>query len=326
MLAFGVLGAAAITPRALIYPCVDEPKAHIRAIAARDKNRASVVAGWARIPDVEDDYQAVIDNPKVNVIYIPLPITGHHEWTLKALAAGKHVLCEKSLAANEAEALEMSDAAKSAGLVLMEAFHYRYHSVFRRAKEILNSGKIGAIREVSAGFCMKGPPPADDIRMQYETGGGTTMDLGCYPISWVRHLLDEEPEEVSAVATEGPPDVDLTLNAEMKFSSGVAAHTRGGMGPDSSYEMSFTVTGEKGTLYVEQPLVPQIGHSIEVTLGEDVSKEICDRRSTYGYQLDAFIDAVEEGAPLFTDADDAVKQMALIDRCYRAAGMRLRGE
>ena len=173
---------------------------------------------------------------------------------------------------------------------------------------------------------MKGPPPADDIRMQYETGGGTTMDLGCYPISWVRHLLDEEPEEVSAVATEGPPDVDLTLNAEMKFSSGVVAHTRGGMGPDSSYEMSFTVTGEKGTLYVEQPLVPQIGHSIEVTLGEDVSKEICDRRSTYGYQLDAFIDAVEEGAPLFTDADDAVKQMALIDRCYRAAGMRLRGE
>ena len=83
MLAFGVLGAAAITPRALIYPCVDEPKAHIRAIAARDKNRASVVADWARIPDVEDDYQAVIDNPKVNVIYIPLPITGHHEWTLK---------------------------------------------------------------------------------------------------------------------------------------------------------------------------------------------------------------------------------------------------
>ena len=152
------------------------------------------------------------------------------------------------------------------------------------------------------------------------------MDLGCYPISWVRHLLDEEPEEVSAVATEGPPDVDLTLDTEMKFSSGVVAHTRGGMGPDSSYEMSFTVTGEKGTLYVEQPLVPQIGHSIEVTLGENVNKETCDRRSTYGYQLDAFIDAVEEGAPLFTDADDAVKQMALIDRCYRAAGMRLRGE
>ena len=326
MLQFGVLGAAAITPRALIYPCVDEPNAFIRAIAARDRSRAAKVADWARIPEVLDDYQAVIEHPKCNVIYIPLPITSHHEWTIKALEAGKHVLCEKSIAANGDEAEEMAAVAREKGLVLMEAFHYRYHTVFRRAKEILASGVLGDLTEVSAGFCMKGPIPETDIRMQYATGGGATMDLGCYPISWVRHLLDAEPDEVSAEAEEGPPDVDLKLFTQMRFGSGVVATTRSDMRPTAKFEMGFTVTGTAGSLHVEQPLVPQIGHSLELTIDGVTTTETCDRRPTYGYQLDAFIAAVEHGEPLYTDADDGVKQMRLIDRCYRAAGMRVRGE
>ena len=133
MVQFGVLGAAKITPRALIYPCVDEPGAFIRAIAARDRSRAEEMAQWAPIREVLDDYQAVIEHPKCNAIYIPLPISHHHEWTLKALRAGKHVLCEKSFASNAGEAEEMAAVAREKGLVLMDAFHYRYHPVFLRA-------------------------------------------------------------------------------------------------------------------------------------------------------------------------------------------------
>jgi predicted dehydrogenase len=217
MLQFGVLGAARITPRALIFPCVDEPNAFVRAIAARDRSRAEKVAEWAEIRDVMDDYQAVVEHPECNAIYIPLPVSHHHEWTIKSLEAGKHVLCEKSMAANAVEAKEMAALARTKGLVLMDAFHYRYHPVFQRAKEIVDSGVLN-------------------------------------------------------------------------------------------------------------PLVPQMGHLIASTIDGNTKTETRDRRPTYGYQLDAFIQAVEQGAPLHTDGEDAVKQMQLIDRCYQAAGVRLRGE
>ena len=326
MIRFGVLGAARITPRALIFPCVDEPGAYIRAIAARDRGRAEKVAAWARIPDVADDYQAVVDNPKCDAIYIPLPITHHHEWTLKALAAGKHVLCEKSFAANAREAQEMATLAADKGLVLMDAFHYRYHPVFQRAKEILDSGVLGKLREIEGEFTVPVRMDPDNIRMQYELGGGVTMDIGCYPISWVRHLLDEEPDEIEAEAEVGPPDIDLKLTARMSFASGVVATAIGDMTGAAPMTMAFEVRGEGGTLKVTNPLVPQTGHSIELTVDGQTTIETRDRRPTYGYQLDAFIGAVEHGAPLYTDAEDAVGQMRTIDRCYAAAGMRPRGE
>jgi len=327
MIQFGVLGAAKITPRALIFPCVDEPGAFIRAIAARDRARAETMAEWAQIREVLDDYQAVVEHPKCNAIYIPLPISHHREWTLKALQAGKHVLCEKSFAANAHEAEEMAALAREKGLVAMDAFHYRYHPVFCRAKEIVESGVLGPLYEIAAEFSINRPIPAEDIRMRYEMGGGVTMDIGCYPISWVRHLLDEEPEEVEAEAEIGPPDVDLKLVARMTFASGVKATTIGDMTGDSEdFTMAFAVRGEAGTLRVRGPLVPQMGHLIELTVDGEITAETRDRRPSYGYQLDAFIQAVEHGEPLYTDADDAVWQMRLIDRGYEAAGMRLRGE
>ena len=164
MIWFGVLGAAKITPRALIFPCVDEVNASIRAIAARDRSRAEKMADWAQIPEVLTDYQAVIEHPRCNAIYIPLPISHHHEWTMKALKAGKHVLCEKSIAANAREAEEMATLARERDLVLMDAFHYRYHPAFARAKEIVESGALGTVREIDAEFSIPVKIAADDIR------------------------------------------------------------------------------------------------------------------------------------------------------------------
>ena len=325
MLRFGALGAAAITPRALVYPCVDEPAAFISTIAARSRSRAEAFATAHNIPRVVDDYQAVIDHDKVDAVYIPLHIPAHHEWTLKALQAGKHVLCEKSLAANAREASEMAATARQENRVLMDAFHYRYHPVFIRAKEICDSGQLGNIERVDAAFHIPVTDPGN-IRMNYETAGGVTMDIGCYPISWVRHLLGSEPEAVDAEAVVGPPDVDVMLKTQMRFADGVVATTSGDMREDARFRADITVTGSKGQLQVTNPLVPQSGHLIEVTIEGKTHTETRDRRPTYGYQLDAFLAAVNEGRPLYTDGEDGAAQMALIDRCYQAAGLRLRGE
>ena len=325
MIRFGILGAAAIAPRALIHPCIDEPRAAVYAIAARDRARAEAYAQFAHIPHVLDDYQAVLEQQKVDAIYVPLPINLHHEWTIKALRAGKHVLCEKSFASNAVEAQDMALVAAEAGRVVMDAFHYRYHPLFVRAKEIYDSGMLGAIREIHAAFHV---PVADarNIRMNYSTGGGVTMDIGCYPISWVRHLSGEEPSDVTARAEVGPPHVDVLLEATLKLPSGIVAHTSGDMRPGAKFKAELIVNGELGTLTVVNPLLPQIGHQLRITTGAGTTTERVDCRPTFGYQLDAFINAVNDGAPLLTGADDAVKQMRVIDRCYRAAGLPLRGD
>ncbi len=325
MIRFGTLGTANITPRALVYPCVDEPNAMISVIGARSRERARGFAEYHHIRHVVDDYTAVVTHDKVNAVYIPLLITAHHEWTIKALRAGKHVLCEKSFASNANEAMEMAAVAEETGLVLMDAFHYRYHPIFIRAREIYTSGVLGNIREISAAFHIPVPVDGDNIRLQYETGGGVTMDIGCYPISWVRHITGEEPVDVTAEAEVGPPEVDLYLATEMTFPGGIKATTSGDMRPDTTFKAELKVIGELGTMSVNNPLVPQIGNSIELNVDGETTLETFDRRSTYGYQLDAFISAVEQGTALFTGPEDAVNQMKLIDRCYESAGLRLRG-
>ena len=323
---FGTLGAANIAPQALLAPASRNPDVSVVAIAARDRKRAEAMAERGHVEHVVDDYQAVIDHPDVNAIYNPLPISHHREWTLKALAAGKPVLCEKSFAMNEAEAVEMAEAADRADLLLIEAFHYRYHPVFLRALEIYQSGEIGDLVRLTGLFHVGGERgvPATDIRMIYATGGGATMDMGCYPMSWVRHLTGEEPEVVSAEAVEGPNDVDLSLVTELRFPSGASGSTSGSM-KGEPYRAELTAEGTTGTLHVVNPLVPQHGHEIQLTVDGETTTETLTKRTTYDYQLDAFVRALRTGEQLPTDAHDAIKQMHFIDNAYRAAGMKVRG-
>lgn len=321
---FGTLGAARITPRALIYPCMDEPRANVVAMAARDRGRAEAFAAQHHIATVLDGYAELVAHGDIDAVYVPLPISEHHRWTLAALAAGKHVLCEKSFAANAREAEDMAGAARQAGRVLMDAFHYRYHPVFLRARELYRSGELGDIREIEAVFHVPVRDP-QDIRMSYATGGGVTMDIGCYPISWARHITGSEPDNVEATAEVGPPDVDVRLEATLTFPGGIVARTSGDMSPDTTLTARLSVTGSAGRFDLINPLAPQMGHQLRVRVGSGERVETFDRRPSYGYQLDAFLDAVEHGAPLSTDADDAVRQMRVIDRCYQSAGLPLRG-
>ena len=323
MIRFGVLGAAQITPAALIYPCMNEPLARVSVIAARDRNKAETFASAHHIGTVCASYSDVVNHEKINALYNPLHISAHHPWTIAALKAGKHVLCEKSLACNAKEAREMNQVAKDQGLVLMDAFHYRYHPLFTRMKNIVDSGDLGVIESIDAGFHIPVTDP-DDIRMNYLLGGGVTMDIGCYPISWVRHLAGTEPKVVAAIAEVGPPQVDLFLETKMEAGN-IAITTSADMRASASFKAEVTVRGSKGEMRVDNVVAPQMGHLLTLNVNGQTNHETVDRRPTYAYQLDDFIAAVSKNEPLWTGGDDAVAQMTVIDRCYEAAGLPIRG-
>ncbi|MCY3884470.1 MAG: Gfo/Idh/MocA family oxidoreductase [Gammaproteobacteria bacterium] len=323
ILRIGTLGAAGITPAALMAPASENNDVEVSAVAARENSRATAFAQRFDIPNVYDTYDDVIADPTLDIIYNPLPIHLHHEYSIKALRAGKHVLCEKSFSMNADEAREMAKVAQETGLVLIEAFHYRYHPVFDAALEIVDSNVLGKISSVHAEFTV-GTPNPENIRMHYETGGGATMDMGCYPISWVRHIMREEPKVLAAEAVTGNPQVDLKLEVSMSFSNEVKARTIGSM-CDPGFSAYLLLTGDNGSLRVQNPLVPQHGNKIELTIdGERIRDEELTRRPTYSFQLEAFVDAVKNGTKLPTDAEDAIKQMEVIDAAYIAAGLEPR--
>ena len=323
-LRIGTLGAAMITPGALIEPAANNADVVVAAVAARDRARAEKFAEKHGIETVYNSYDDVIADESLDVIYNPLPISHHKEYSIKALRSGKHVLCEKSFSMNAAEAREMAAVADETGLVLIEAFHYRYHPVFLKALEIVEGGSLGDLQHIEAQFIV-GTPNKENIRMIYETGGGATMDMGCYPISWLRHITRREPRVISASAVEGDPQIDLSLEVEYEFEDGLTAKTIGAMN-QRRFDADMRITASNGELYVRNPLVPQHGNQVKLTInGETQFDEELTRRPTYEYQLEAFVDAVRNGNDLPTDAHDAIKQMEVIDAAYTAAGLKPRG-
>ena len=188
---FGILGAARIAPAALIRPAAKNVEVVVDAVAARDRERASAYAKRHRIPRVAHSYQGLVSDPGIDAVYIPLPNSLHSKWTLAALAGGKHVLCEKPLTANveEAEVVAATSrqAAEESGLVVAEAFHYRYHPLAHRMREIVESGELGRLRVIEAWLCAP-IPRKSDIRYQYALAGGAMMDMGCYVVNLVRML------------------------------------------------------------------------------------------------------------------------------------------
>ena len=218
-LRIGALGAARITPTALLRPARALPEAEVVAVAARDPARARRFAARHGIGRVHASYQALLDDPEVDAVYNPLPHGLHCEWSLRALEAGKPVLCEKPLAANEEQALRMAEAAEKTGLALAEAFHWRYHPLAERMRSVVESGALGRIRHVEAALCIPLPIPGD-IRYRLDLAGGATMDTGCYTVSLVRFLAGAEPRVVSAEARLSSPGVDRYMRAELSFEDG----------------------------------------------------------------------------------------------------------
>lgn len=322
-LTIGVLGAAKISPPALLQPALDTDGVRVAVVAARDRARAEAQAEEYQIDEVVDSYDAVLASD-VDAVYNPLPINLHHSWTIAALRAGKHVLCEKPFASNATEAAEMVAVADEAGLVLMEAFHWRYHPLATRIAERLP--EVGAMQHIAADFSVE-IRPEDDVRQSYELSGGALMDLGCYPAQWIRFCGQGEPTVVSASMEQGRPDVDITTVVDLRFDDGVTAQLTTGMHPGVERGASLTVTGDRGTLHVVNPIHPHFGHELTFTASDgEVDREVIEGRTTYHYQLEAFRSAVVDGADVPTGGTDAVANMALIDTAYVAAGLPRRGD
>ncbi len=324
MLRIGVLGAAKIAPAAIIAPARDSTEAKVVAVAAREPERARAFAAKHGIPRVIDSYDAMIADPEIDAVYIPLPNGLHGRWAITAVEAGKHVLCEKPLGANEAEARAMADAAARSGRVMMEAFHYRYHPLAQRMADIVASGELGEVRHVQSTMCFP-LPLFKDIRYRYDLAGGAMMDAGCYALHMAQLVGGDSPEVVSAVAKRRGPDIDRAMEVDLRFASGATGHVSVSMWSAKLLNISLRVLGSKGEMRVINPIAPQAWYRLTVQVGDGrPRRESLGRRPTYLYQFEAFTAACLRGAPVLTSAADGVRTMRLIDAVYRAAGMRVR--
>lgn len=322
-LRIGILGAARITPGALIAPALEVPQVRIVAVAARNIARATAFAKRYGVPRVLGNYEALVTDPDLDAIYNPLPNALHAEWTLRALAAGKHVLCEKPLSANAAEAERVAQAATRTGRVCMEAFHYRYHPLARRIVELLRGGELGAVRRVETWMCIPLPFPSN-IRYDLDLAGGAMMDVGSYAISMARHFSGEEPEVTVARARLMRPEVDRWMEVELRFPSGATGRATCSLWSTSLLRVAARIECERGSLLAYNPIVPQLYHHLTITTPQGRRRRRFPGASTYTCQLHAFVAAVRQGAPVLTDAADAVKNMRVIDAAYCAAGLSLR--
>ena len=314
----GLLGAARITPAALTKPARNVAEADVVAIAARDRARAEKFAAKHHVPNVYDDYDALIKASDVDAIYNPLPNGLHAQWTIAALEAGKHVLCEKPFTANADEAERVAAVAQTSGLVLMEAFHWRYHPLAQRMVEIVRSGELGTLRHVEAALCFP-LPMFNDIRYQYDLAGGALMDAGCYTVHMVRTLGGEEPEVVRATPTLRNPDIDRAMRAELRFPSGHTGAIHCSMWSSSLLRLHARAVGDRGEMRVFNPTSPQLYHRMKVTVDGSTRVERFPRKPTYEYQLEAFCAAVLHGAPTLTPPTESIANMRVIDAVFRAA-------
>lgn len=321
MLTIGVLGAARITTNALLKPAAEVEGVEVVAIAARDRGRAQAAAREHGIPTVHDGYAELLADPDIDAVYIPLPNGLHGRWTLAAIEAGKHVLCEKPFAANVHEAHAVAQAAAASPVVVMEAHHASHHPQTARAAEIVASGMLGTVQSAEASFIVP-MPPSSDIRWNLSLAGGSLMDLGCYPLRWLRDVLGTVPTVVSAKAVDRE-GIDASMDARLDY-DGVPARVRAAMWTTRPLLIGATVVGSEATMKVRMPFAPQNQGKLSVTGPGIRVREKASPRASYTYQLEAFRDAVLSGGPVLTDVAHAVETMQTIDDVYRAAGMQPR--
>jgi predicted dehydrogenase len=325
----GVLGAAGAAPAAVIRPARQVTDVTVTAVAARDRARADAFAAKHGIPVVHASYDALLTDPEVDAVYIPLPTAMHANWILAALAAGKHVLCEKPFTANRVEAEKVAAAADSAWqrsrLVVMEAFHYSYHPLTDRLRTIVRE-ELGPLRRVEVSFCY----PLfrfSDIRYQYALAGGAMMDAGCYTVHAGRLLTGEDPTVVTANSTPlgADPRIDRAMTVEVHYPSGATGRLRASLLSHTLLSTSAHVTGTEGSLRVSNYVLPHLGHRIRINASGRTRTERVPGESTYTCQLRAFAAAILDRTPVPTSPRDAVVTMGILDDAYRAAGLPIRG-
>jgi predicted dehydrogenase len=318
LLRIGMLGSARISENALFEPALRVSDVTVAGVAARDKARAEALALQHGVPKAYGSYEELLADPEIDAVYNPLPNSLHAPWTLKAIAAGKHVLCEKPFTGNAEQAAQVAEAVAGSGLVVMEAMHYRYHPLTGRLRDVV--GELGPVRHVQCwtGFVIEDP---DDIRYDYDLGGGALMDGGCYAIDFMR--LFGEPSVTAALAD--PVElVDRAMAVRLAFPDGGTGWFESAFTRNGEFRADAHVICENGHVWLTNFIFLHQGRLVAVRDGSVVLDERGDGEATYVWQLRAFAEAIFGGQPVATSAEHAVTTMRLIEDAYRAAGLPVR--
>jgi predicted dehydrogenase len=308
----------------------------VAAVAARDESRAEAFALRHAIPKAYGGYEEMLADPDIDAVYNPLPNSLHGPWTLRALAAGKHVLCEKPFASNAAQAQQVADAAAASGLVVMEAMHYRYHPLIQRLRDVV--AELGPVRHIQCwtSFVIEDP---DDIRYDYDLAGGALMDGGCYAIDCLRLLGDGEPSVSGALADPWPEGAaagergvaDRAIAVRLDFPGGATGWFESAFTRSGEFRADVHVSCRDGQVWMQDFIRAHQGRVMATRKGVLAADEHGSGDTTFTWQLRAFaaaIAAADEGSSvegaLPTSAANAVATMRVIDDAYRAAGLALR--
>ena len=316
---WGVLSTANIGVAKVLPAMQRGALCDVTAIASRDLAKAQATAKQLGIPKAYGSYEELLADPEIDAIYNPLPNHLHVPWSIKAIEAGKHVLCEKPIALTTAEAQTLADAAKQhPQLKVMEAFMYRHHPQWQRARQIVSAGGIGALRTIQSFFSYYNDDPGN-IRNQADIGGGGLMDIGCYNISISRFIFDAEPQRVCGIVEYDPQlKTDRLASGMLDFGRGTATFTCSTQ--LASYQR-VNIFGDTGRIEIEIPFnAPpdrpcKIWHQ-RAGIIDEIVFDVCDQ---YTLQGDALARAILDDTPVPTPIEDAVANMAVIEALVRSS-------
>jgi predicted dehydrogenase len=318
---WGVLGVANIAVKKVIPAMQAGELCEITAIASRDHAKAETAAKQLDIPKAYGSYEEMLADPEIDAVYNPLPNHLHLPWSARAAEAGKHVLCEKPIGLNAAEARELLAVRDRTGVVIGEAFMVQTHPQWVRIMELVRTGRIGQLRSAigSFGYFNRDPQNVRNIR---EIGGGALMDIGCYPIKTSRMVFGEEPVRVSGTVVRDPDfGTDIVASALLEYPSGHCAFT---CGTQSVPNQGMQFFGTTGRIEVEIPFNALPASRIRIDTGVDligsgITVEEFAPCNQYTIQGDAFSRAIRENTRPPVPLEDAFQNMAVIDAIFRSA-------
>jgi predicted dehydrogenase len=321
---WGVLGTANIAVKRVIPAIISGRRGRVAAVASRDGGRAALLAARFGIERSYAGYQALLDDPQIDAVYNPLPNHLHVEWTVRALEAGKHVLCEKPIALRAADAQAIVAARDRSGKRVVEAFMVRCHPQWHRVRTLVQSGRIGALRAIQSAFVFSVLDP-NNVRNRPDIGGGALYDVGCYPIVTARYLFGSEPERAIALVDRDP---DMGID---RVTSGLLAFRGGGqLSFTSSLQLApyqrVTILGSEGRIEVCVPFTPPAEHGCRIIIDSGKSLDGCSAAFENFAPVDQYAAQCDLAAEVFLNEatqefpiEDAIANMRVIDALYRSA-------
>ena len=334
-LRWGILGTGNIAHQFVqgVRGIAEPHRSILAAVGSRAQATASDFADQYDIPTAHASYEALIKDDQVQGVYVSLPNHLHHAWTIKALQAGKHVLCEKPLSVNAKQANEMFDCAQQHDRVLMEAFMYRCHPLTHAVIQAIEQGVIGQVRLIQTSFCYRTRYIEGNTRFSVDLAGGALMDIGCYCVNFSRMIAKGEPTAVHAVGTLHASGVDENVAGTLTFDDGVLAHFACGMGVQTNN--TARICGTEGYLEVPVPWKPPTDQAIYVVDGmtpprQEATHDAKPSRQTfhvdadmplYGLEAEHFADVVLDGKPTPLTRQDSVGNMLVLDQLRQQVGL-----